>query len=76
MEWNECDIKLENDASEECQSDEAIEENSDPLNRISLESAIDALNVVTQWAEENDVDFTDLMVIKRLRERAILQKIP
>lgn len=61
---------------EECQTDEALEEKfAEQLNRISLDSAINALNVATQWAEESDVDISDLIILKRLREKAIMQKI-
>jgi len=45
------------------------------FNKVSLYSAINALDVVTQWAEESEIDIMGLIVIKRLRENAIMKKI-
>lgn len=71
--WEQCDNEFKTDI-EECPNDKTIENNSEHLNKVSLDSAINALNVVTQWAEESEVDIMDLIVIKRIREKAIMPK--
>lgn len=47
---------------------ETLEQNNpEPLNQISEDSARNALHVAIQWAEESGVDISDLKILKRLR---------
>lgn len=77
MQWNQCDNDFKDDVSEVHQSDEIekVEENPElSTTSIPLDRVIEALSVVNQWAEASDIDVNDLIVIKRLRDKAILQK--
>ncbi|KAL1489681.1 hypothetical protein ABEB36_013623 [Hypothenemus hampei] len=43
--------------------------------KVSLNSALSAFNTVIQWADENDTDFNDLIVLKKLWEQIIIEQI-
>lgn len=52
---------------------EETEENSKKT--VTLDSAINALNISIQWAEESGVDCNHIQSLKDLREIAVSQKV-
>lgn len=43
--------------------------------KVSHPEVLEALKVVTQWAEQNDVVTTDILSLKRIEEKAVLAHI-
>jgi len=43
--------------------------------KVSPSEAVNALNTVLQWAEDQNMDSTDILLVRRLRELAFEMKI-
>lgn len=81
--WNECcgiEVNVKVEDMEDCQNSEMklIKEHletSTPF--IPIDRVIESLNVVNQWAEQSNININinDVVVIKKLLDKAIIQKI-
>lgn len=64
-------IHLLGDDREESTSDDDMYEEI-PTKKISQIDAIKSLNVAITWAVENNMDFADILSLRKMREKAVL----
>lgn len=64
--------------NDECASDEEFEEVAETAYikpKVELNDAIKGIGIFMEWAEQNDVSFEDIIVLQRLREKAIMSRL-
>ncbi|XP_025405713.1 jerky protein homolog-like [Sipha flava] len=62
-------------AAKEDDIDDEDESGSISISKVSPSEAVNALNTVLQWAEDENMDSTDILLVRRLRELAFEMKI-
>lgn len=67
------DVESQNDTNSDSSSvcDETLLQRP----RINSKKAIQCLNIVLQWADETDADCTDILTLRKMRDRAVLSNV-